>query len=300
MNIDSATPKVSIIIPVFDDTFGLEVTLRSIQNVLAVQNHAEVIVCNDGGGDVISSLISSYGAKEALLEINRGPAAARNAGILLSQAEIIAFLDADQEISPTWLENGLNALTKSDYAGGAISVVCSNENDWWEKKDQIMAFPVESCIKNYRFAPTANLFIRRHVLQTIGCFDERLRFAEDLDFGERVYNAGFRQLFVSNAITYHPARNKIQQLKKMATIGQGSADKLCIIDGRKPLLVIAIALFGFAKLPLELTFRIIKCALFPGPYSRKFMFAAILMNKYCKIFLLFRMAQRAHEHMKGI
>lgn len=290
-----STIVVSIIIPVFDNVAGLEVTLESLRVNYGDRHNIEVIVCNDGGGEPVSGLIRRYHVKEAKLDANAGSYAARNAGIVASAGNILAFIDADQRVSASWLEAGLNSLREADYVGGKVVVVVGDEDDLWQRKDRLLAFPVEGCLKKIHFAPTANLFVRREVIQVVGGFDARLRSSGDVDFGQRVYRAGFRQLYAPEAMTYHPARNKDEQLKKMRRVGSGAADKMCLADRRSPLTIMAIAVFGFAKLPFELAFRVAMSMIFPGNQRRAFLVASMLMYKYCKGFLLWHMYRRARE-----
>lgn len=290
-----STIAVSIIIPVFDDAEGLEVTLESLRVSYGDRHDIEIIVCNDGGGEPVSGVIRRYHAKEARLGANAGSYAARNAGIAAATGKVLAFVDADQRVSEAWLQAGLDALREADYVAGKVVVVVSDESDLWQRKDRLLAFPVEECLKKLHFAPTANLFVRREVVEVVGCFDARLRSSGDVDFGQRVYRAGFRQLYAQEMMTYHPARNKDEQLKKMRRIGSGAADKMCLIDRRSPRMIMAIAVFGFAKLPFELAFRVAMSMMFPDNNRRTFLVASMFIYKYCKSFFLWHMYRRARE-----
>src|SRR5579863_2411026 len=91
-----AAPKtVSVIIPVFN---GADTIAAAIDSALAQEfgGVLEVIVVNDGSTDATSSVLDAYRGHVTVLDRdNRGPAAARNAGVRASHGEYVAFLDAD-------------------------------------------------------------------------------------------------------------------------------------------------------------------------------------------------------------
>ena len=229
---------VSILIPAYDDLVGLETTLKSLADVEARQIEREIIICNDGGGDPVSMLAIRYNCLEARLEKNSGSYAARNAGLAIASGQYIAFVDADQRVDQLWIEVGITALENADYVGGRVVLEVGPNPDVWERYDQLNAFPVEFYLRVLKFAPTANLFVRRKVFEAVGPFQESLRSGGDGEFGRRVHLAGFVQRYAPDAITFHDARNRRQQLRKLRRVGCGVAEIRLKIYGENPFEVI--------------------------------------------------------------
>ena len=60
----------------------------------------EVIVVDDGSADASASIAQSYPGLRYIHQENRGPAAARNAGIEAARGEFVAFVDSDDIVLP--------------------------------------------------------------------------------------------------------------------------------------------------------------------------------------------------------
>jgi glycosyltransferase involved in cell wall biosynthesis len=90
----NACPLVSVVIPVYN---GARFLSRAIDSVLAQTYPAvEVVVVDDGSTDDSRALVAGYGDRVvAVHQANGGVAQARNAGILASRGELVAFLDQD-------------------------------------------------------------------------------------------------------------------------------------------------------------------------------------------------------------
>ena len=113
----SETPSVSVVIPVYNKRRYL---LRGLESVLA-QTHTdfEVILVDDGSTD--GSLASIRHLRDTRIrciqQTNGGVSAARNAGIQMARAPLIAFLDADDTWQPEFLAAMLLLREKYPDAG---------------------------------------------------------------------------------------------------------------------------------------------------------------------------------------
>ncbi len=98
-------PAVSVVIPTFERMDVLPEVLAG----LAAQRGApdfEVVVVDDGSRDDTPRFLAEYCgplALSVLRQENRGPAAARNAGVRRARGELVAFLGDDTVPDPGWL-----------------------------------------------------------------------------------------------------------------------------------------------------------------------------------------------------
>ena len=96
---DSMRPLVSVILPVHDGAGFLPGAL----SVIRIQDYRplQIIVVDDGSRDETARIAERSSDVLVLrLERNRGPAAARNAGLSRAEGEFVAFLDVDDHWPP--------------------------------------------------------------------------------------------------------------------------------------------------------------------------------------------------------
>ena len=110
-------PAVSVIIPLYNKAPYIK---RALDSVLAqtVQDF-EVVVVNDGSTDGGEKIVEGYTNPRIRLinQENQGVSAARNHGVDAARAELVAFLDADDEWLPEFLETILRLREKWPEAG---------------------------------------------------------------------------------------------------------------------------------------------------------------------------------------
>lgn len=109
---------ISVVIPLFNKAHTIE---RTLSTVLAQTfKEFEVVIINDGSTDngvaVIEYFTNDFRVK-IISQTNQGVSVARNQGVVHSKYNYIAFLDGDDEWSPTYLEFVYKAICKFPRAG---------------------------------------------------------------------------------------------------------------------------------------------------------------------------------------
>lgn len=101
------SPKISIIVPVYKVEHYLRRCLDSI--VAQTFTDWECILVDDGSPDNSGVICDEYAEKDSRFRVvhqeNGGASSARNHGLKLAQGEYICFVDADDIVSPTYLED---------------------------------------------------------------------------------------------------------------------------------------------------------------------------------------------------
>ena len=114
MTSSQVQPLISVIIPCFNAELTVERAIRSALN----QTYAptEVIVVDDGSTDSSLNIIQAF---ERDVRVHSGPnlggCVARNTGLRLASGEFIQFLDADDELLPTKLEQQVCFSSDADF-----------------------------------------------------------------------------------------------------------------------------------------------------------------------------------------
>ena len=223
-------PFVSVIIPVFNDSEALEVCLTLLSEQTYPRESYEVIVVDNRSEEDIEAIVDRFEGTVYGYESCPGSYIARNRGISMAKGEIVAFTDSDCLPNRDWIEQGVSYLTQTENGGlvaGSIETCFHNPEQPTavELYDRILAFPQKNYLEKTHFGVTANLFTFKHVIDAVGTFDETLKSGGDYEWGQRVYQAGYQQVYGEKAGVSHPARSTFSQLsKKIGRVVKGQYD----------------------------------------------------------------------------
>ncbi len=101
-------PEITVVVPLFNQAKFVTGALRSA--LLQGQEHIEIVVVDDGSSDGGAEVVRAVGDPRVRIvsQPNGGVSAARNRGIREARAALVAFLDADDE----WLPGFLDAVLR--------------------------------------------------------------------------------------------------------------------------------------------------------------------------------------------
>lgn len=192
---------VSVVIPARDASAHLPRLLEA----LAAQTRPaqEVIVVDDASRDdtaciarrspVVATVLTGTGA---------GPGAARNLGAAAAGGDVLAFTDADCAPHAGWLAAGLAEMERgADLVQGAVGPPEGAVVGPWDRTIRVSAA--------HGLFETANLLIRRELLERLGGFEPWLaprrgkELGEDVWLGWRAVRAGARVVFCRDAVVDH-------------------------------------------------------------------------------------------------
>jgi len=154
------------------------------------------------------------------LPATRGPAAARNAGRGVVDTDLIAFVDADVEITDGWLEPLLAHF--DDPRVGLVAPRVTGERasplDLGTDAARVRAGTRVS------YVPGAAMVVRAAAFDEVGGFDPTLRFGEDVDFVWRLDEAGWWCRYEPTSTVWHePRRSWRERLRQHAGYGTSAA-----------------------------------------------------------------------------
>jgi len=182
-------PRVSVVIPVHN---GARYISETIDSVLA-QTFAdwELLVVDDGSTDETRRVLARYGpAVRCLAQPNRGPGAARNAGLRVASGKYIVFLDADDRWRPDFLERAVATLDGLDdpFIGvctGWVAIDAAGALLPHTQTSRSGPLRLDDFVFGNRVLLQVVLLQRKVVLD-VGGFDEDIRGMEDWDLWIRL------------------------------------------------------------------------------------------------------------------
>ena len=189
------SPTVSFVVPVRNDAARLEVCLRSIQANGLAGSRIEIIVVDNGSTDGSDTVARRHGAL-VLHSDASSVAELRNLGAARASGEILAFVDADHEISSAWVKAAVETFRTPGI--GAVGSLCRAPLDGtWVQRAYGLLRGIPRGTHDVEWLGSGNLAMPRAVFETVGGFDITLTACEDVDLCQRVRVTGAR--IVSNA-----------------------------------------------------------------------------------------------------
>lgn len=182
--------RISVIMPTVNRA---HIIGRSIESVLAqTYPDVELIVVDDGSTDDTANIVAEYSRNSDRPIVyhwkeNGGCATARNKGLQIATGELVAPLDSDDTWAP-------EALTKLAASLGNADFVYSPAIEVSQGGSEKINYPV-ACNSPETFAvehfQTTNVrngavLFKRLAVESVGGFDESLRYNEDSDTLQRV------------------------------------------------------------------------------------------------------------------
>lgn len=206
----------SVIIPTYNRSQSLARTLESLSAQSLPFDRFEVIIVDDGSTDATPQVAAGEYPYPVVYQRqkNQGSAAARNLGAQISRGWMLAYIDDDILVEPTFLETLVSAHHKYERAVIQGSLVVQPPQDPTSSQlafAQIYSTPVlppgevrplkfDACV-TCSFSVKREHFFQLGALQDVGG-DGRTAWG-DVDFGYRAVQSGFELVMVGGALSYH-------------------------------------------------------------------------------------------------
>lgn len=196
--VTAAEPSVSVIVTAYRVSPFIAETLDSV--FAQTLEGFEVIVVNDGSPDSeeLEQSLRPYTARLVYVaQENRGAGGARNTGLRLARAPLVAFLDGDDLWEPRYLEEQLREIEARGLDLAYTDALMFGDSSL-AGKTYMETAPSEgevnflSLIRGDCNVITSGVVARRAAVFDAGLFDETLRNAQDFELWARLAHRGAR------------------------------------------------------------------------------------------------------------
>ena len=218
----ASNPYFSVVIPTYNRVARLRHVITALEQQTYPLDAYEVIVVSDGSTDGTDAYLEALRSTMRLrwfAQPNRGPAAARNAGIQKAEGEFIIFIDDDVVAEPQLL--GEHARSHREAGRdvvvlGPLLTPAGFEMAPWVRWEQDMLMKQYSAMLRGDWSATARQFytgnasLRRSHILAVGGFDEGFRRAEDVELAYRLADKGLDFVFNMQAEGMHFAERSFR------------------------------------------------------------------------------------------
>ncbi|WP_347353017.1 mycofactocin biosynthesis glycosyltransferase MftF [Intrasporangium sp.] len=201
---------VVVVVPAYGRPGSLEACLASLTGL-------DVVVVDDASPDAatVARVARAHGARLERHAANRGPAAARNTGLAVTDTRLVAFVDSDCRAEPGWLDRVVGHFDDPRVAAVAPRVrpVATNGSALARFEQARSALDMGDEPQLVRpgarlgFVPSAALVVCRAALAG-GGFDPSMRVGEDVDLVWRLVEAGWHVRYEPTVSVWHETRTR--------------------------------------------------------------------------------------------
>lgn len=181
--------KVSVVVPTYNEERGIEAFLRQFERQTLPRSDFEIIVV-DGDSKDRTREIAARHADRVIIQTSVGIGGARNDGVAVAHADLIATTDADCTIPPEWLER-----IAVDFEDPEVVALCGPDgpSDGGWKARIIYAFVTwiifaAALVGLYGTGGTNSAF-RKAAFLRVGGY-RNLPHSDDVDLGVRIREVG--------------------------------------------------------------------------------------------------------------
>ncbi len=211
-------PKISVIIPAFNESENIVNSIKSALNVNYPKDKIEVIVVDDASIDDTYEQAKKMEGKnvKVFTKEHGGKAKAVNFGIKKASGEIIMVLDADTFPDKNCFKNIVGYFDDKNVMAALPLIKIWKPKNIIEKC-QVVEYTIMAMIKrSFTFIGTmactpAGAFIRKSFLDKYGGFATDT-LTEDFEMGLRIHSKGFKIIQSLDSQVYTVVPNKVKKL----------------------------------------------------------------------------------------
>lgn len=202
--------EVTVVVPVRDNACGVDRILA------ACADRVRCVIVDDASHDALSlsAVAGRHGAQLVRLDLNMGPAAARNAGLRHVSTPYVAFVDSDVHVTVDALRRLARHFADPALAAVAPRVLSTGGHGWLQGYERACGSldlgPTAASTRPWSrvaYVPSACLVAR--VADLGRGFDPTMRSGEDVDLVWRLNEAGLRVRHAADVQVLHDSRTSL-------------------------------------------------------------------------------------------
>jgi glycosyltransferase involved in cell wall biosynthesis len=197
--------KISFVIPAYNEEGYINLCLDALIREIGRRDGYEIIVVDNNSTDRTCAIVEEYAARYPFAAISliheprRGANSAREAGFAASKGELVAFLDADTELLPVWINRAERAFAKDPklvclsgpFIYYDLPFLARALVKFFYGMSYVVYFVNNFIIRNTSVIQGGTEIVRRDALKKIGGHDVSLTFyGDDADLARRLSKVG--------------------------------------------------------------------------------------------------------------
>ena len=181
--------KISVVVPTYQEGSGIEAFLRQFERQTLSRSEFELIVVDGGSRDGTGEIAARL-ADRVVLQTTTGIGGARNDGVAVARADLLATTDADCRVPPDWLDRIV-----ADFEDPEVVAVCGPDGPFdGGLKARLLYGVVRGIIRLAALAGFygtggTNSAFRKVAFLAVGGY-RSLAHSDDIDLGVRIQSQG--------------------------------------------------------------------------------------------------------------
>lgn len=217
--------RVSVVVPFVDNHEEVLQFKKSLDAQTYPKQYLEIIFV-DNGSKRPFSYSEEFRNDVSIMKENKflnSPYSARNRGIEAAKGDVIILADANSRPVHDWIEHGIRCLEVSggSIAAGGVQFYLGEKPAAAHIADALTSVNMRKAVLERGVAYTANLFIRKEVLERVGLFEEGSRSGGDVRWSMKAAENGYSISFCEHACVYKYPRSLKGLIKKKIRTGRG-------------------------------------------------------------------------------
>ncbi len=191
--------KISIIIPVFNETEIINQSLMHLNKIINA-NICEVIVVDGNlSGSTVQSITLNNIRK---ISSPQGRGVQMNAGAEYASGNVLLFLHADTLLPLNAIDHVISVCNNPDIAGGAFDLGIDSSRFLFRITEQYAL--LRSRMTKIPYGDQA-IFLKKEIFNRMGGF-KNIPIMEDIDLMRRIKHCGYKIEFITEQIRTSPRR----------------------------------------------------------------------------------------------